>query len=375
METETNMTTEIRNQIPVIIPAYEPGETLLPFLAKLRDEGIRHLIVVDDGSGERYRAVFDAAEQIEGCRVLRHAVNLGKGRALKTAFNECLNIFPGLPGVVTADSDGQHTPQDILRCMQEMEKHPQALVLGCRDFDAPDVPARSSFGNKCTRAVFRYLLGLRVTDTQTGLRGIPGYFMEILMNVRGERFEYETNMLIETKDRQIPLQELTIETIYLEENRTSHFHPIRDSVRIYLVFAKFLFSSLSSSVVDLLLFSLFCSLLRGGGALWGVSYIVQATVMARVLSAAYNFTINYKVVFQSRENMAVTACKYCLLAICQMGCSAFLVDLLYGLTGGLEVAVKVPVDVLLFFLSFAIQREFVYRSRKKHCKKDNPMLQ
>lgn len=352
-------------QIPVIIPAYEPGENLIPFIDSLSEKGIQRIVVVDDGSGKAYESIFDEISRRENCMVLRHAVNLGKGRALKTAFNECMNRFPEAPGVVTADSDGQHTPEGILSCMQELSGHPDALVLGCRDFDASNVPARSSFGNKCTRRVFRYLLGISITDTQTGLRGIPRSFMEILMNVKGERFEFETNMLIETKERQIPIREVPIDTIYIEQNQTSHFHPIRDSLRIYLVFTKFVFSSLSSSVVDLLLFGMFCNMLKGGGALFGASYIVQATVMARVLSAAYNFLINYKVVFRSRENMALTAAKYFLLAICQMGCSAFLVDLLYRATGGVEVLVKIPVDVLLFFLSFAIQREFVYRSRRR----------
>ena len=352
-------------KIPVIIPAYEPGKNLIPLLQSLQEKGMERIVVVDDGSGAAYQPVFEQAKKIPGCIVLQHAVNLGKGRALKTAFNECLNRFPDMTGAVTADADGQHTPEGIEACMKEMTEHPEALVLGCRDFDAPDVPARSSFGNKCTRRVFRYLLGLTVTDTQTGLRGIPRFFMEILMNVKGERFEYETNMLIETKDRQIPIREVTIDTIYLEQNQASHFNPIKDSVRIYMVFAKFLFSSLSSSVVDLLLFSLFCSAFRGGGTLFGVSYIVQATVMARILSATYNFLINYKVVFRSKENLVLTAFKYFLLAVCQMCCSAALVDFVYGMTGGLEVLIKVPVDVLLFFLSFAIQREFVYRSREK----------
>lgn len=226
------------------------------------------------------------------------------------------------------------------------------------------MPGRSSFGNKCTRQVFRYLLGLSVSDTQTGLRAIPAFFMEKLMQVRGERFEYETNMLIETKDLHIPIMEVPVETVYIEENRTSHFNPVRDSLRIYLVFGKFLFSSLSSSVLDLLLFQMFCAMFRQTAeSLMGIPYIVAATVGARVVSAVYNFMINYRVVFKSKAGVAAAIGKYSLLAVCQMACSAFLVNLLYGLIGGTEVVVKMPVDILLFFISFAIQREFVYRSK------------
>ena len=350
--------------IPVIIPSYEPDDKLITLLEALKQTGISHVVVVDDGSGAQYETFFELAEEMDNCTVLHHAVNLGKGRALKTAFNHCLRVYGESPGCVSADSDGQHTPADILACMRKLWENPQALILGCRDFDAPSVPARSSFGNKCTRKVFRYLLGLSVSDTQTGLRAIPTLFMKELMQVKGERFEYETNMLIETKNLNIPILEVPVETVYIEENKTSHFNPIKDSVRIYLVFGKFLFSSLSSSVLDLLLFHILCmAFLPLGEEIRGIPYIVAATVGARVISAVYNFLINYRVVFKSKGNLAVTAGKYGLLAVCQMKCSAFLVNGLYGLVGGAEVLIKMPVDVFLFFASFVIQREFVYRRK------------
>lgn len=351
-------------EIPVIIPAYEPDEKLIVLLQRLKEAGIVNIVVVDDGSGNDYRKLFEQAACMSGCNVLTHMVNLGKGRALKTAFNYCLKQFPDAVGCVTADSDGQHTPEDILACMKKLWETPDALILGCRNFDAEDVPVRSSFGNKCTRKVFGYLIGISISDTQTGLRAIPASFMEILMNVKGERFEYETNMLIETKNHSVPIKEVPVKTVYIEENKTSHFNPIKDSIRIYMIFGKFLFSSLSSSIVDLLLFNFFCRILQEATGLFGeLPYIVGATVMARVISAIYNFLINYKVVFKSKANMVSTAVKYCLLAVCQMLCSAFLVNGLYGLIGGYEVVVKIPVDVFLFFVSFVIQREFVYKKK------------
>ena len=318
-------------QIPLIIPSLEPDEKLPRLLAQLRQAGIENIVLVDDGSGPAYRHFFDDAEQ-QGCTVLRHAVNLGKGRALKDAFNYCLLTWPDAPGCVTADSDGQHTPECILKCMQALLDHPDSLILGCRDFDQADVPARSSFGNKCTRMMFRLLVGLKITDTQTGLRAIPTRFMKTLLATAGERFEFESNMLIDTKESEVPIVEVPIKTVYIEENRTSHFNPIRDSIRIYAIFGKFLFSSLSSSVVDLLFFTLFCGLLRGRVSF---DYIVGATVMAL---------------------------RYFCLAVVQMGISALLVSRFYRLLpGGSELLVKIPVDVLLFFVSFQIQRVFVYK--------------
>lgn len=352
--------------IPVIIPAYEPDEKLIVLLEKLQESGIKNIVVVNDGSGTSYEGLFERAGKIEGCSVLHHSVNLGKGRALKTAFNYCLMEFGNICGCVTADSDGQHTPADILSCMRALWENPDSLILGCRNFDAADVPFRSSFGNKCTRKVFSYLIGISVSDTQTGLRAIPHDFMITLMNVKGERFEYETNMLVETKNLNIPILEVPVSTIYLEENKTSHFDPVRDSIRIYIIFGKFLFSSLSSSVLDLVLFSFFCTVLKDSSGLpGGIPYIIGATVFSRIISAVYNFLINYKVVFKSKAGIMSTAMKYCLLALCQMFCSAFLVNSIYKLVGGWETVVKVPVDVILFFLSFVIQREFVYIKNDK----------
>ncbi len=354
---------DVKREIPIVIPSYEPDEKLPALLDKLKKAGFVHIVIVDDGSGSSYEHYFEEAEEKFDCRVLHHAVNQGKGRALKTAFNYCLKEFPQMPGVITADSDGQHTPECIYACARALAEQPKALILGCRCFEGKDVPARSEFGNKCTRVVMKYLTGISVSDTQTGLRGIPADFMQRLLMVKGERFEFETNMLLETKACKIPIVEVPIQTVYIEENKTSHFNPIKDSIKIYMIFGKFLFSSLSSSVVDLVLFSVFCYFFRQMD--WEkISYISAATVAARILSAFYNYSLNYKVVFQSESPVRTTLPKYILLAAVQMGLSAVLVSNLYPLFGGAEVLVKIPVDVLLFFLSFVIQREFVYSSKK-----------
>ena len=347
-------------EIPVIIPAYEPDEKMLGLLADLKAADIRNIIVVDDGSGAEFAPLFKRAKEEFDALVLTHAVNLGKGRALKTAFNECLQRYPDAPGCITADSDGQHTPECIMKCMKALYETPEALVLGCRNFEQENVPARSSFGNRATCLVFKLLAGISISDTQTGLRGIPCSFMEKLMEVSGERFEFETNMLLETKTLQIPIVEVPIETIYLEENKSSHFHPIKDSIRIYRLFGKFLFSSLSSSVVDLVLFGIFCEILKDSMPAH-ISYIVVSTVAARIFSAIYNFAVNYRMVFRSSQKVWKAALRYFTLAVVQMGCSAFLVNTIYGFTGGIEVLVKLPVDTLLFFISFLVQREFVYK--------------
>ncbi|HIX06820.1 MAG TPA: bifunctional glycosyltransferase family 2/GtrA family protein [Candidatus Fournierella pullicola] len=356
--------------VPVIIPSLEPDERLPLLLTDMKEAGIENIVLVDDGSGPKYAPVFERAEREWGCVVLRHAVNLGKGRALKTAFNHCLNTWPDAPGAITADSDGQHSPQDILRFMQAMTEHPDSLLLGCRDFDDAGVPFKSRWGNKITCFMFRALCGVSVSDTQTGLRGVPSSFMKRLMNVPGERFEFESNMLIETRDR-LPILELPIQTIYdSKENHTSHFHPLRDSARIYAIFGKFLFSSLSSSVLDLALFSLFLLPLglfmsspSGSGR---VLMVFVCTALARLFSASYNYYMNHRVVFHSQADHKGAVVRYVLLAAAQMLASAGLVSLITCLLAppdGWEIAIKALVDIVLFFLSFQIQREFVYKKR------------
>lgn len=351
---------EYGRKVPIVIPAYEPDEKLTRLLEHLKTEGFTQIVVVNDGSeGAGYQAIFEKAQEM-GCTVLHHAVNQGKGRALKTAFNHCILAYPDAIGCVTIDSDGQHTVKDMTACMKALVESPDALVLGVRNFNQEGIPARSVFGNKTTSRVMKALTGLSISDTQTGLRAIPVAFMKELLSEKGERFEFETNMLLATKETGRKIVEVPIETIYLEENKSSHFHPIRDSIKIYMIFLKFILSSLSSSIVDLCLFSFFLFLLeeRSFGKL---SYIMMATVLARILSAIYNFTINYKVVFKSHDNAGRAIVKYACLAVFIMLASGFLVEKIYALTLWPEVLIKVPVDVLLFLVSFWVQREFVYK--------------
>lgn len=350
------------NKVPIIIPAYEPDEKLINLLDDLQNAELSPVIIVDDGSDENtFGDIFRAARENYGAVVLRHAVNMGKGRALKNAFNYCLVEYTELVGVITADSDGQHTATDIKRVKADLLEYPDSLIMGCRNFDESGIPARSVFGNKTTSRVMGSLAGVSVTDTQTGLRAIPAEFMKYLLNEKGERFEFETNMLLATKTQGISIREVDIQTIYIEENKSSHFHPIKDSIRIYAMFGKFIISSLSSSLVDMLMFALFCRIFKYAQGL-PVGYIMLSTILARVISAAYNFTINYKVVFNGSGSRLFSAAKYAVLAVIIMLLSGYGVTYIHGyFSSSPELFVKIPVDCVLFLLSFWIQREFVYK--------------
>lgn len=345
-------------QVALLIPALNPDQRLLELLDALAEIWNGPILLVDDGSGKTCRPIFDQAETL-GCDVVRHARNLGKGRGLKTGFNHLLTHYPDAIGCVTADADGQHSPQDIAACADALRAQPQALVLGSRDFSRSGVPARSQLGNRITRSFMRALCGVGVTDTQTGLRGISRAFMSHMLDVPGERFEYETNMLLETRAAQVPIHEVSIQTLYLEGNKSSHFNPLLDSWRIYKLLLKFCAASVVGFAVDIALFALFLHIFQGM-KVYVVEPIVAATVLARILSATVNYLINHKAVFKSKKSSRRSFPRYAILCVVQMVLSAALVTWICSLGASSATLVKLIVDLFLFFLSFQIQRRWVF---------------
>lgn len=249
----------MREQTALIIPALNPEETLLAYVQDCISHGFSHIVVVDDGSEAEYDTIFTQLDNCKEVTVLHHEQNFGKGRALKTAFSFCRQQAKKwqLFGVITVDSDGQHHIEDVCRIAEAMDE--TSLILGCRDLLGENVPPKSRFGNLLTCRVFRLLYGKWISDTQTGLRGIPLSLLELMLQVSGERYEYETEMLIIIVRNKISIKEIPIETIYMEENAGTHFRPVVDSVKIYAVMLKrfllFILFSLSSFLLDVLVFS------------------------------------------------------------------------------------------------------------------------
>ena len=360
-----------KSLIPIVIPSYEPDDRLIALLEDLENKNMGPVIIVNDGSSEEYDPIFEKAEGLitkRGGKFISYRPNRGKGRALKTAFSYISENMPDALGCVTADSDGQHTPECITKIIDTLKTNPNNLILGVRKFEKKDIPWKSWFGNTVTISVFSYVAGMRVSDTQSGLRGIPFAFMKELIDCKGERFEYEMQMLLECAGR-YDLTEIPIQTIYdSKESHQTHFKPIRDSLRIYKIlgkkFIKFIFASLSSFVIDIILFHLLVLLLKDS---FPALYITIATVGARIISAVYNYLINYKFVFKSRASKTTSLAKYALLAVIQMGLSAGIVSLFVHLFPGcIETVVKAIVDTILFLLSYAVQQRFVFSSKNKN---------
>lgn len=369
--------------ISVILPSYKPDEKLLDTVVSLENAGFEDIIVVDDGGGEEYASYFDALRGRSSCTVLVHQVNRGKGAALKTAMKWYTENRSGA-GVVTADGDGQHRAADVAAVCERMRES-GGIVLGVRDFSLTDVPPRSRFGNRCTSAVFKLFLGLVISDTQTGLRAIPASLIPTMLEVDGDRYEYETNMLICMKKKSLSYTEVKISTVYIDDNQTSHFRPFRDSAKIYLLifkylltssFVRFLGSSMICYALDWVLFTvLHYWLIRHFGETSMLSTALPM-VSARVVSSALNFCINSRIFDQGEGRVAKTVVKYYILAVCLLFTSTmtvhFISRILSTLTSinnavnadWLQPLLKLPVDLLLYVVSYNIQKRFVFNNKK-----------
>ncbi|MCL2497272.1 MAG: glycosyltransferase family 2 protein [Symbiobacteriaceae bacterium] len=226
----------------LVIPSLDPCQRLIDLVDELIGYREKHIVIVNDGSAPEHRHIFDHLRHYPQVTILEHEVNLGKGAALKTAFAYCAQNLPHIVGVVTADSDGQHSPQDIRRIAAALMAHPQELILGVRQFSRDSTPWKSFAGNRSISAAFKLLYGVTIRDTQTGLRGIPRRDLSWMVHIRGERFEYEMNMLIQARRRRLPMRQVPIETIYIDENRASHFKAVRDSAKITMLLIRNFFS-------------------------------------------------------------------------------------------------------------------------------------
>lgn len=334
----------------ILIPAYEPNQRLINLIHDLKDTCDYEIVIVDDGSGPLYKSIFDTVSSL-GCTVLTHERNRGKGAALKTGFLY-IQETKEAAGVVTADCDGQHLPKDIIRIAEKVQDHPNTIVLGSRKF-VGKVPFRSRFGNSVTRGVFTFASGAKVYDTQTGLRGFGTEMLPWLCNISGDRFEYEMNMLLEAVPAGYKFKEIDIDTVYLNQNKSSHFHFLKDSFRVYLPIVKFSMSSLMSALLDMLLLVLIQIF---------TSNLLLAVVGARICSAAFNYTANRHFVFSRSNGLPVKSSlpRYMLLAFVVMLANYGVIEFYYSTIGLSLILAKIFTETTIFLFSYWIQRKFVF---------------
>lgn len=334
----------------ILIPAYEPTMKFIKLIKELREKCNYEILVIDDGSGNNYSDIFNLAEEL-GCTILKHPMNKGKGEALKTGFKYIKDYFKD-EKVVTADCDGQHLPEDIIRVAEAIKE--DYIVLGTRRF-VGNVPFRSRFGNSITRAVFSFASGVKIHDTQTGLRGFSHSMLQWLCEIRGERFEYEMNMLLEAPSAGYNFQEIDIDTVYLEQNKSSHFRAIQDSARVYLPILKFSLSSILSALLDFILLMVIQ---------FFTSNLFAAVVGARVCSAIFNYTVNRFYVFSKFKNSTVSHSlpRYFILATIVMLANYGVIHIFNDLILIPLFFSKILAEVVIFLFSFWSQRRFVFNN-------------
>lgn len=360
------------SNITVVLPSLDPDTKLITVINGLLAYGFSDIILVNDGSKPENLYYFEEAARHPEVHLLHHKINCGKGAALKTAFRWFLENRPDAAGVITVDGDNQHHPEDTKACALRMVETGN-IILGVRDFSQPDVPARSRSGNRITSFVFKIFVGMTLSDTQTGLRALPRTVLSQLCDVSGDRFEYETNMLLAMKSQQLGFEEVPIRTVYIEENKSSHFRAVRDSWRIYkLIFSHFIrcaLSSVVSGVVDEGLYMLLSHLLST--VLSGFLLTAIPGAIARIVSSLLNFFINKKLVFESKGSTGKAMLRYFLLAvplaIAQLGLTYGTISLFN--VGNDQIFLRgvlyAVVMAFLFMISYIIQQRWVFADKKK----------
>ena len=168
------------------------------------------------------------------------------------------------------------------------------------------------------------------------------------------------NVLLDAVRHNIPLKEERIETIYINDNAGTHYSAFKDTMRIMKEVIKFSISSLIGFLVDYAAFTLL-TLIPCSWEHWTLA----CNVIARVISASVNFTINYRLVFRSKEKLWVAIIKYAMLAVFILGCNTALLWLLVEKASMNKYLAKVLVEITMFITSWLVQRLFVFRKKKQ----------
>lgn len=212
----------------VLIPAYEPDDKLIELVTNLRAEGFS-VLVVNDGSSKACDEIFKTVST--NATVLEHSENRGKGAALKTGMRFVLEHLPDCTGLITCDADGQHRVEDVVRVREQLHRG-EKFILTVRK-RRHDIPFRSKIGNNLSRFVYALLVNRYLSDNQSGLRGFDRSHLAWMVLVEKNNYDYEMNVLYYAAKKGVHITTLLIEAIYIDNNQSSHFNPIGDTIKIY----------------------------------------------------------------------------------------------------------------------------------------------
>lgn len=343
----------------IIIPSYFPDERLITLVKEIREKMNYPIVVVDDGSGIEYKEMFQNILNFKDVFVVHSKRNEGKGAALKKGVMYAREKYKDTLGYITCDSDGQHTVEDIIKISMSMIKNQNSLVLGVRKLYSKDTPIKSKVGNYFSSVLFYLFTGKKCIDTQTGLRGIPKKYEDIFLEEKGERYDFEMNFLINMAKKKIDFKEVEIKTIYFNNNNGSHYRPIKDSIKIFRGILKYTISAIFSFLIDISLFLILYNFIFRIDKL--AAFI--STIISRLISGGFNFTLNQRWVFNSERKKGELT-KYSILFFSQMILSGLAVSLLIKLIGNSALS-KIIVDITLFFISYFIQKYIIFIDKKE----------
>lgn len=331
----------------IIIPALNPNEKLIDLVKDLKNNNINNILIVDDGSNSK--DIFNEIDDI--VKVIHHDINKGKGAAIKTALKEYDKYFKNIDGIITMDADGQHSVEDICNINNLLKDD---IIFGVRNFKEKNVPFKSRFGNKFSSIFFYFNTGIKLNDTQTGLRGFPIKYKELLLSIDGDRFEYEMNVLNRLGKDKVNIKQVPIKTIYENKNKGTNFNALKDSLRIYGSFFRYTLISLLSAILDLTLFTIF---------LKTNNKILLSTIIARIISGIFNFIFNKSYTFKSKNNIHNEGLKYFILFILVMLISGLTVEILDIIPINTTL-IKLIIDTILFITNYYIQKKYIFGGDK-----------
>jgi len=340
----------------ILIPAYKPNSALeqltLDLTNILPDTPI---IIVNDGSPSNFDDIFNYCNNFSNVHIIKNAVNIGKGAALKNGINYILNEFQNVEMVITADADGQHHPKDIFKIAETCKKNPNSFILGYRKFD-DKTPFRSRIGNTFSKFFYSFLLGIRLNDTQTGLRALPFELLKETLLIKSNRYELETEQLILSKKLKLKIVQVPIQTIYIDDNKSSHFNPLFDSIRIYFALIRYSISSLTVAFIDFSIFVISVPLIQN---------IITCNILSRLISLFIQYFLLRNFVFKQQKKVDYIQFLLFFIYCITMGYLSGVIQCALVESYSLNIILtKILVETILFFFNFLFLRDILFSNSK-----------
>jgi glycosyltransferase involved in cell wall biosynthesis len=339
-----------------VVPAYNPGAVVTTVVSEVSN-CVDHVVVVDDGSNQENKTFLEECTRLKNVRLITLPDNQGKGHALMDGIKEAMKYDPDF--ILTIDSDGQHNPGEIKKFKQFISsacKRPD-LVIGVRRA-VRRMPLRSRIGNLFTAKLFNSIFNGALVDTQSGFRALSADFArDVLAHVRPGRYETEMRMLVYAMESGRNVQDIGIDTIYINNNANSKFRPLRDSLRVLVPLSKYTLIALLSFLMDYFVF-LLLSYLAG-------VYYLGAHVLARVCSGTFNFFANKHLVFQSKSNKTAEAVRYMGASLFSLAMTGVMLYSLVSIAGFSRALAKPIAEFSMFLANYMVLNKFVFSSRDR----------